>query len=842
MSSTLALTLSFEGIGLLTPVDGGWHLLREVGLDSEDLAADLAELRATAEVKGGADFRTLLVLPNDQIKFLNLSPDATPDDVVQVLERETPYTADQLVFDTRRTAGQTQVAAVARDTLAEAEAFASEHAFSPAQFTAMPTPAQFDGAPDFGRAAGADGVEIAFDGQAMVVVGSGPLPEPFPESAEPAPEEETTPTSDAAPAEETAANETSTDQADAPVEDAPAPAAVSFSSRRQPDGGKAPELGGVSRAKSGQNGETSTSPTLDAPLRFDPSRVVAGLTAGDATDETTPAEEEDGGSSFFSRRKTGKKTEAKKEKAAKPKKAKAKRAKPEKVAKVAPVVSAPETEPELPAAEASDTLVAERPDEVVPQRNQLKQEKDQEKERLTVFGSRQNEVRGKPKHLGLILTTILLAFLAAVAVWATYFLDDGVAGLFGGSSETEIVVVEPNASQPLEVAPLADPDETTATVAEPKNPVVVAEPQQPQAPALPDDSAGESVAAVDPSELSAEPLAPTTSDTITDSAEVEALIDGESEGANVLSDAEAEARYAVTGIWQKAPSAPFVAPASAVEDLNLPSIDTLIDPLDAIALQNPNEYLSDAAPDTQINPPPPGATFEFDDRGLVIASAEGTLSPEGIRVFTGRPSVFPANFPKRINVAEALAAEQENRLALARPRLRPDDLIEKSERATLGGLTREELAQKRPKLRPENVKTAAEADTTPTSEAVTASLRPRVRPSNIAQLAQRANPTATEEVAAAVPASATLTPSIPTTASVARQATIQNAINLKKINLIGVYGTSTNRRALVRLSSGRYKMVRVGERIDGGKVAAIGDSELRYVKSGKNITLKMPKG
>ncbi|MCP4825421.1 MAG: hypothetical protein GY892_15090, partial [Shimia sp.] len=83
---------------------------------------------------------------------------------------------------------------------------------------------------------------------------------------------------------------------------------------------------------------------------------------------------------------------------------------------------------------------------------------------------------------------------------------------------------------------------------------------------------------------------------------------------------------------------------------------------------------------------------------------------------------------------------------------------------------------------------------------------------------------------------------IPTTASVARQATIQNAINLKKINLIGVYGTASNRRALVRLSSGRYKKVQVGDRIDGGKVAAIGEGELRYIKSGKNITLKMPKG
>jgi Tfp pilus assembly protein PilP len=77
---------------------------------------------------------------------------------------------------------------------------------------------------------------------------------------------------------------------------------------------------------------------------------------------------------------------------------------------------------------------------------------------------------------------------------------------------------------------------------------------------------------------------------------------------------------------------------------------------------------------------------------------------------------------------------------------------------------------------------------------------------------------------------------------VARQATVQNAINLNHLNLIGVYGTQANRRALIRLPSGRYKKVKVGDSVDGGKVVAIGDSELRYQKGGRSLTLKMPKG
>ena len=85
-------------------------------------------------------------------------------------------------------------------------------------------------------------------------------------------------------------------------------------------------------------------------------------------------------------------------------------------------------------------------------------------------------------------------------------------------------------------------------------------------------------------------------------------------------------------------------------------------------------------------------------------------------------------------------------------------------------------------------------------------------------------------------------PRIPTRANVAKQATFVNAINLSKLNLIGIYGTSSNRYALVRTSGGRYDKVQVGDRIDGGRVAAITSTELRYQKSGKMLTLAMPRG
>jgi Tfp pilus assembly protein PilP len=82
-------------------------------------------------------------------------------------------------------------------------------------------------------------------------------------------------------------------------------------------------------------------------------------------------------------------------------------------------------------------------------------------------------------------------------------------------------------------------------------------------------------------------------------------------------------------------------------------------------------------------------------------------------------------------------------------------------------------------------------------------------------------------------------PNLPTSTSVAREATQSRAINLRQVNLLGVMGTNSNRRALVRLSNGRVVTVRVGERLDDGQVTAIGDSELRYNRRGRDVVLRI---
>lgn len=92
-------------------------------------------------------------------------------------------------------------------------------------------------------------------------------------------------------------------------------------------------------------------------------------------------------------------------------------------------------------------------------------------------------------------------------------------------------------------------------------------------------------------------------------------------------------------------------------------------------------------------------------------------------------------------------------------------------------------------------------------------------------------------------AAAKRNPVIPARVPVATQSTQRNAINLGKVNLIGTYGPTGERYALVRLRSGRFiKNVRVGDRIDGGRVTAIGASEIHYVRNGRRITLRLPAG
>ncbi|MFV2002578.1 MAG: hypothetical protein ACC619_06310, partial [Paracoccaceae bacterium] len=156
MRPNFALDLSHEGLSLLRRAKGGWRVLGEVALDDAELVQKLGYLRRTATDLSSGQFACKLVIPDSQILYRKFDAPGASDELREAAIREaldgaTPYAVDDLVFDWRDAgAGQAFVAAVARETLAEAEGFAAEHRFNPVSFVAMPRGNWHGGEPFFG--------------------------------------------------------------------------------------------------------------------------------------------------------------------------------------------------------------------------------------------------------------------------------------------------------------------------------------------------------------------------------------------------------------------------------------------------------------------------------------------------------------------------------------------------------------------------------------------------------------------------------------------------------------------------------------------------------------------
>jgi hypothetical protein len=802
MKPNFALTLSAEGVRLLQRAPSGWLLVGDADFAAENLTDLLAQLREDAEVLSPGDVRCKLVLPNDQIKYMTVgstasSEEAAEADAATALDGATPYALSDLAFDWSLDDGQLFLAAVARETLAEAEAFAVEHGFDPVSFVALPEQNDFPGEPFFGVTRAAKALlspteNVARDLQPLHVIGMAEFPEPEPEPEPEAPmivdagldgsesvaqQSETPDTLDPAEPTEPAesapapepepepAPEPEPEPADAPKEDTAelteakqqAPAALPPETTSDPQD-TAPGMAFASVRASRSAPDGTAKPVGGAETAIESVTAPSIPISATAADTDLSAE-------FQSSR--------------------------------API-AAPADKP----AQAGTTSKAPKPEKPKPQKSQPSQEAQSERQRLTMFGARKPAkegpvIGGKPRFMGLALTVILLIFLAVVAIWASFISEDGLAGLFRSDPEQiEVAAVPatPDAALP------ATPDKDTATAEE------LAEAQDVEPAGEPDPALSDGQAIVLP------------------------------DTPDLMSPEEAERRYIATGIWLIAPEQPLVPEALGNADVYLASIDPKVRAVDAVALPDISR-LHDAAPNETLNPTVAGTTFDLDERGLVKATPEGALTPEGITVYAGKPAIVPQTLPERRG--DGLSAADLERLAQVRPRLRPGNLQEATERGQLGGRTLSELAAIRPKARPGTVRPQTDPDEadTATPQAVALSLRPKTRPKNFDKLVaqtKKAEPTVRTAAAAA--------PSIPSSASVARQATVKNALNLRKLNLIGVNGKGGDRRALVRTSGGRYKTVKVGDRLDGGKVAVITESELRYVKNGKSVVLKMPRG
>ncbi len=774
MKPSFALNLSHDGIGLLHRGRGGWLRVGDVALDDPEMTDRMAWLRKTAASLATGGVTTKLILPNSEILYDEVpAPGSTEAEreaqVKAGLEGRTPYAVADLAYDYVVTDGVARVVVVARETLEEAEAFATEHRFNPVSFVAMPPEdapeGWFPGEPLFGTTRASQSLldpedPLERENEAVRIVGHA-------KAAEVTSDAPMVEVSETQSASEIAAQDA------AKAEAAQIAAAVAAS---QPD----PEPAAPEPPEASEPPETAAIPS------FGSRRTGAARAPLPATDGASSAPSRLGNRS--TRIAFVPKSDAEKE-----------------VAAARPAPTPPTVAPAAPRKVATPVPAprkASASTQVITQRGEPKEIPTLIDDLAPAGLAAADTLFAKPPQarktlsLGLMITGGLLILLLVVAIIAMLF--------FPGADEASDTLA-PEATAPIVQASVPAPE---------------AEQDQ--------DIDGET-AAVDP----VVPLAPV--------------------GPTLL---EAEATYAETGIWQRAPDMPEQTDISNDQGIFLSALDAEASFGDAVALP---DYLigRDLRPVTPLPPIGPGQVFELDENGLVVVTTEGAVNPEGVRITLGRPALVPPSRPAeagaaQIAVDEAAAAEANSALALLRPRERPGDADEIIERARFGGFTIAELEAKKPRPRPESEQALAAAEaladagesgeTEISPLAVASSRSPVLRPSNIADLvasARAAQPAPTPVAAAAIARAA---PSIPTTASVARQATLQNAISLRRVSLIGVYGSASTRRALVRLSSGRIVPVEVGERLDGGRVAAIGENAIQYVKNGRNVTLRLPTG
>ena len=201
------------------------------------------------------------------------------------------------------------------------------------------------------------------------------------------------------------------------------------------------------------------------------------------------------------------------------------------------------------------------------------------------------------------------------------------------------------------------------------------------------------------------------------------------------------------------------------------------------------------------------------------------------RIFEGRPEVLPIlRSGQEISAITIEPAETE----VIDPAIQIDGTVTGQESDS------NNAARLRPLARPDSVELTAIIASI-SKQAVPTASAPLHRPAGFADKVKA--------MADAIAEQARVTPTfndaprqvnVPTSANVARTATIDNGINLNETSLIGVFGTAGDYRALLRQRGGKYKTLEVGDKIDGWTIVAISQDTVRLKKGSKNKTLKLP--
>ncbi len=486
---------------------------------------------------------------------------------------------------------------------------------------------------------------------------------------------------------------------------------------------------------------------------------------------------------------------------------------------------------------------------------------------LTGLDGRPLPVRGKPRFLGLILTAILLVALAIVAAWSSFYLS---------SNETDPNAVP--ASNAVADTSATDPAVQTDTATADLAPTEALPSIEDEALS---DGQGDQVATA----LGA----PTV-------AGGDAIAEPPAAAVPVAEAAPAAEPAPTTSVVTNAAVA--ADPGNDPQDeIFLAAADT--PPKTSDALELPQLAANSDPPPEAASPPPPfGTVYSFDAAGRIQPTPEGILTPEGVLLIAGKPVRVPPVRPATLATAASPVAPEaqtpvtepeavvaDPALAGKKPRSRPAELVVSPETANQqGGVEAPELApgpdsrfaSVRPQKRAAALTQTAAVEPQVANGAAAASLaangvqasvlavavskKPAARPSGMDQAVEaavaaavRANapqPEAQPELQAAAlapeaeaePEVEAAAPSLPTNASVAKQATVKNALNLSRVSLLGIFGTSSGRYAMIRQAGGGIKKIKVGDTLDGGRVAAISATEVQYQKGNRMVTLSLPTG
>ncbi|WP_323783395.1 hypothetical protein, partial [Leisingera sp.] len=656
-----ALSLSSVGIELIYRAKDGWRSVGGTPFDADDLPAALAALREDAQRLAPGEFFCKLVLPDEQIRYLtaetgDLPVEARIEAARQALEGATPYPVDELAFDISVEGSRTHVAAVALETLDEAETFAVAHGFGPASFVAAPENSGFRGEPFFGTTRAIRGTEVEPDDTAVKVIGPAALPPPRSEDraetgAAPAlTGDSTVPATVAAvtePLAEPAGPEAlaEAEEMAAAAKQVPKTKDAPQTARRdgpaeppaKPAGAKKPAQdvpGSASQQAKAAPAPCTTAPADPAPVSAAPSPMPPAPLAAAAIAVKKPD------TAVLS--------------ASRP------------PAPPPPLtVSLPPsgTVPPQPIPPAPPALHDTAPAAVAPAASQSP--------------APQKAAKGKPRYLGVILTAVLLLFMATVAVWAVF----GEGGFFAAAPEQNSGPApapavssedrQPEEAAPRPAAPAAADGPATETAPAAIAPQVSVLADQPD-PGLQETSASPAgggpqgqTALADGSEADGLPSA--EDEAAADGAELSeegtdtAFWDpsalkpgGAGESAAASADPETEepldelaqaARYAATGVWPVAPSLGGIPAAPRLDELYTASVDHTDIAADAVALPQQDAFSGDDEPGAVASPAAAGSAFDLDARGLVKATPEGTLTPDGITVYLGRPEKVPPRAP-----------------------------------------------------------------------------------------------------------------------------------------------------------------------------------------------------